>query len=163
MANCNKCGAQIDDNAAVCPSCGAQQNTAADTINAAFSAVNSMGEDFTSQFDRNDIEQNKIIAILSYIFILFLVPLLAAPTSRFARFHANQGLVLFICELVIGFVATIAMIILAFVPIVGGIINWCISGVLMIVFLIFMVLGIINAANGTAKELPVIGKIKILK
>jgi len=31
------------------------------------------------------------------------------------------------------------------------------------VFLVLAVLGIINAANGRAKELPVIGKFKFLK
>jgi len=31
------------------------------------------------------------------------------------------------------------------------------------VFLVLAVLGIVNAANGRAKELPVIGKFKILK
>ena len=32
-----------------------------------------------------------------------------------------------------------------------------------LVFLVLAVIGIINAANGRAKELPVIGKIKLLK
>ena len=32
-----------------------------------------------------------------------------------------------------------------------------------IVFLVLVIIGIINAANGKAKELPVIGKYRILK
>ena len=36
-------------------------------------------------------------------------------------------------------------------------------GLVNLVFLVMLVLGIVNAANGRAKELPVIGKFKILK
>ena len=36
-------------------------------------------------------------------------------------------------------------------------------GLVSIVFAVLAVIGIINAANGKAKELPVIGKFKILK
>lgn len=42
--------------------------------------------------------------------------------------------------------------------IVGGIMGLC-----GLVFLALAILGIVNAASGKAKELPVIGKYKILK
>ena len=38
-----------------------------------------------------------------------------------------------------------------------------IIGLCSLVFLVLAVLGIVNAANGRAKELPVIGKFKFLK
>ena len=50
--------------------------------------------DTTIEFDNQDIQNNKIMAILSYFGILVLVPILAAKESKFARFHANQGLIL---------------------------------------------------------------------
>jgi len=53
--------------------------------------------------DALDIEHNKIFAVLAYIGILFLVPLLAAPQSRFARYHTNQGIVLFLSILILWF------------------------------------------------------------
>lgn len=47
-------------------------------------------------------------------------------------------------------------------PLIGWIFS--IAGSLLGLFcLLFAVLGIINAANGKAKELPIIGKFKILK
>ena len=52
--------------------------------------------DFTGYFDQMDIENNKIISGLSYLGILFFLPLVAAPNSRFGKFHANQSLVLLI-------------------------------------------------------------------
>ena len=50
-----------------------------------------------------DIEHNKIFAVLAYIGVLFPPLLLAAPRSRFARYHTNQGIVLFLSILVIWF------------------------------------------------------------
>lgn len=95
------------------------------------------------------------MAVLAYIGILFLVPLLAAPQSQFARFHANQGLVLFIVDVIFGIVIRVC----AFIPIVG----WIVSSVLGLIAFVFMVLGIVNAASGKGKELPLIGKIRIIK
>ena len=104
MAFCNQCGAQLQDGAAFCPACGAQQGAtsqqAAPQQGQAgqagsgfdFKAMIENTPDFTSQMDPADIEANKPMAILSYIWFLFIVPLVAAPQSKFARFHANQGL-----------------------------------------------------------------------
>ena len=41
-----------------------------------------------------DIEKNKAVGILAYI--LFFIPIIAARDSKFAMYHANQGLALFI-------------------------------------------------------------------
>ncbi|MDP2708963.1 MAG: hypothetical protein Q8O93_02850 [bacterium] len=43
-----------------------------------------------------DIEQHKTIAALSYVWILFLIPLLGKKHSKFCQFHAKQGLILFL-------------------------------------------------------------------
>lgn len=112
----------------------------------------------TADFSQEDITANKVMAIFSYIGFLFIIPLLAAPNSQFAKYHANQGIVLFIVEVV----ASIVFGILGIIPIIG-IITGIIYGLLGIVFFIFAVLGIINAYNGKAKELPLIGGIKLLK
>ena len=37
------------------------------------------------------------------------------------------------------------------------------TGAVGIVFIVFAVIGIVNAAQGIAKELPLVGKIKLLK
>lgn len=118
--------------------------------------------DTTAEFDPNDISQNKAMAILSYLSILVLVPILAAPDSKYAKYHANQGLNLFIVEIAYIVVESILGIIFGLIPVVGGILNG-ILGLVHIVFLVFAILGIINAANGDAKELPIIGKFRLLK
>lgn len=107
--------------------------------------------------DSGDIEQNKVYAILAYLGPLFLVPLLAVPNSRFARYHTNQGIILFIGTVV----ASIGVMVLMMIPFVG-----CIAALLPIMIwgaaLVLMILGIVNAAGGEMKPLPFIGHYKIL-
>lgn len=159
MKKCSKCGAEIEDSAMKCPVCGATQITdqgedLGKKITESFGKFNDTKET-TSEYDSRDIESNKVFAILSYIGILFVVGLIAAPKSKFARFHANQGLVLFITEIVLGIVSGIV----SFIPVVSGIV----SAVVGIISLVYMVIGIYNSASGKAKELPVIGGISIIK
>ena len=138
-----------------------QQQNSQNDFNKAFENLNNT-DDTTYQYDPVDIEQNKMIALFSYIGILFLIPLLAAPNSRFAKYHANQGLVLFILEVAFGIVQGILASILYSI-------SWHLGFIVTIVrtfslaFIILAVLGIINATSGRAKELPIIGKIKIIK
>ena len=101
------------------------------------------------------MEGNKLLAAISYIGILFLVPLLAAKDDAFARYHANQGLVLFIANIA----AAIAGFILGFIPVIGIIVAW----IIRIALFVLMILGIINALKGEMKPLPLIGGIEILK
>lgn len=114
--------------------------------------------DTTAEFDQNDIEQNKVMAILAYLSWLVLIPLFAAKESKFARYHVNQGIVLAIVEIVIWIVFGI----LSRIPFIG-LIFALINALLSLGCFVLAILGIVNAANGKAKELPIIGKIKILK
>jgi len=42
--------------------------------------------------NQKDIEENKVLAIISYFWLLCLIPLLAKKDSPFAQFHAIRGL-----------------------------------------------------------------------
>ena len=102
------------------------------------------------------------MAVLAYFGLLVLIPLFAAKNSRFARFHTNQGLVLCIAAVIYSVIYSIlSSILLA--------ISWRLYFILTIVsvvglfFFVLMIIGIVNAAGGKAKALPVIGKIRILK
>ena len=91
-------------------------------------------------------EDNRVMAILAYIWILFLVPLLAAKGSRFARFHAYQGVALFLLSLLVG--------------IIDRLLPYNLSGLsylLSLAVLVLAIIGIVNAYQGKAKPLPVIG------
>ena len=118
--------------------------------------------DTTSEFDPQDIEKNKFMAILAYFGILVIIPILAAKESKFARFHSNQGLILCITAILYSVAYSIlSSIILA----ISWHLYWLVSivSILGFAFLIWFVIGIINAAQGRAKELPLIGHFKLLK
>lgn len=102
------------------------------------------------QMEASDIEKNRGIAVVAYI--LFFVPLLAAKDSRFAMYHANQGLLLLISAIIVNVVGSI-------IPFLGWLIILPLGNLLVFVLL---VLGILNAAGGKAKPLPLIGKFKII-
>lgn len=155
MRICSSCGNRVDDNAKFCPACGAKTEKASDS-----SSTQSKFEDFisrftntadtTAQYTADDILKNKVMAILAYLGLLFLVPLLAAKDSPFARYHTNQGILLFIVQ-VIGVAATQ-------IPYAG----WLAGALVNLFTTVLLIIGIINAYNGKAKELPVIGKFRIL-
>lgn len=46
-----------------------------------------------------DINENKSIAVLSYLWILCLIPLLGNKNSKFAQFHAKQGFVMLLLSI----------------------------------------------------------------
>ncbi len=188
MKTCNNCGAQVPDEKKFCGACGykftadetnsggtqsqsqnynySQQNgqqnkSGGDFASKANAAFNS-GADHTAEFDPQDIAANKIYGILACFGILFFIPLVAAPQSKYGKFFANQGLLLllasFVCGIAVGIVNAIFAF-LWFIFFVGSLISFIIG---LIPFVLFIIL-LINAANGRAKELPFIGGITIIK
>lgn len=116
-----------------------------------------MNDDFNNdlnkeirEFEPEDIEKNKAMAGLAYL--IFFLPLLAAPDSKFARFHANQGLILLI--LAVG-----GNLVLGIIPIIG----WILLFPFGILVLVLAIIGLMNGFGGKVKELPLIGKIRIIK
>lgn len=103
-----------------------------------------------NSYSTEDIEQGKIMAGLSYL--LFFLPLIVCPESRYARFHANQSLVLLITSIA-------GNVILGFIPGIGPFL----LPIFGIFILVLVVMGLINGFGGKAKQLPVIGKIDIIK
>lgn len=162
MAFCRNCGAEVNDDVKFCPSCGAATGVSdktgfdkkAEEFQRKAAELNNTA-DTTSDFDSDDIVKNKAYAILSYFSVLVLIPLLLAKDSKFARYHANQGLVLFIFEIIGSVIATIVG------AISTGLGSIC-SGLIGLLVFVFIVIGLINAIEGRAKELPVIGNIRIL-
>ena len=97
----------------------------------------------------------KITGIIAYIgFIGWLVAYLAGDKEG-AKFHLNQALVVAI----FGIVCSVAVFVLGFIPVVGGIIGLVVS----ILPLVAMIMGIVFAAQDKEQGIPVIGTFKILK
>jgi uncharacterized membrane protein len=108
------------------------------------------------EVDFEDAEKNKTFGILAYI--IFFIPLIAAKDSPFAKYHANQGLALFLAMIL----SLTALTILSFIPFIGfvfGILHFLVY----IGFVVLVILGILNAAAGKCVPLPVIGGFKLIK
>lgn len=87
-------------------------------------------------------DDGKLWAVLSYIFILWIFPLwVIKPRNAFAVYHAKQGLGLFIVGIVVSLVA--------WIPIIGQLI-W-------LVYVVFWILGLVNAIRGLQKPVPLLG------
>lgn len=181
MVHCTNCGTQIEAGSRFCPSCGAAapqsapnpyqsgQSAYQSAPNAYQGAANAYQPPvMRDSSDSADAQSNKVMGVLAYLGILVLVPIFAAKESRFARFHANQGLVLLIAEVAFSIIYSIVTSILANLLFttgsfgVWGVISALLS-LLSLIFLVLAIIGIINALNGKKKELPIIGKITILK
>lgn len=103
----------------------------------------------TYDFDK-DVKDNKVMAILAYF--IFFLPLIAAKDSKFARFHANQGLIVLIVSIAASIVGAILNSIVPFFSMITSLASLALA-----------IFGVLNAANGEMKELPVVGKISIIK
>ena len=162
MGVCKKCGAVIQPGVQMCPSCGSAMNGGNSAARGKTVSAGRWGADRTVQFDSADIAENKASAAFSYFGILVIVPLFMARGSKYARWHAGQGLAL---------LAASAAYSIAYSVLAGLLlsVSWEFYYVLRIVrlawlaFPLLSVLGAANAINGKAAELPVIGRIRLLK
>ncbi|MEO0108039.1 MAG: DUF4870 domain-containing protein [candidate division WOR-3 bacterium] len=127
---CPKCNQDISDSATTCAYCGA--------------AVRQVAAPLSPSGPQDEIEKAKGIVWLSYVWLLFLVPLLSMKDNNFAKFHAKQGLVMFGYEVVISIVASI-------IPFLGWFIIGPICGLVM---LVLSIIGIVKSLQGEYWKAP---------
>jgi uncharacterized membrane protein len=89
-----------------------------------------------------EVEENRLLAAISYIGILFVVPLLAKNRSKFAMFHCRQGIMVFALEALLSFIA--------WVPNLGPFIY--------LLTLFISIFGFVQAYRGERWKIPLLGK-----
>ena len=96
-------------------------------------------------------DSDRGIAALAYV--IFFLPLLATPDSKFGKYHANQGLLLLIFAITVNVVG-------GAIPIIGWFlilpVGWLVTAVLFLI-------GFAGAIAGKQKPLPLIGNFNIIK
>lgn len=90
-------------------------------------------------------QENMLMAILAYIGPLIIVSFLLAKEDPFVKFHIKQGLLLLIGEVAAWMLAMMFWPLFFLVQIAN------------IFFLVLAVVGIVRAAQGEMKPLPLIG------
>lgn len=124
--------------------------------------------------------KSKVLACLSYLGILVLIPLIAAKDDEFVQFHVRQGAKLTIFGIIILSVVNVVYMIFAISGLFFGVMFYqyieeyiqivfavgfvivavfgIISTIIGIIFLVLCILGIVNACRGLTTPLPIIGK-----
>ena len=151
MAFCAKCGAQLAEGVTFCGACGAPVGAAATPAAMAPAATASAGGGLTSN----------VAGALAYVTIIpAIIFLVMEPYNkdRFIRFHSFQCLFFAASMFVISIPVVILVAVLAFIPVLG----WILDLLLWLVF-IFGSLGLVifmiyKAYNNEMFMVPVIGK-----
>ena len=124
--------------------------------------------------------KSKVLACLSYLGILVLIPLIAAKDDEFVQFHVRQGAKLTIFGIIILSVVRVVYMVFAISGLFFGVMFYqyieeyiqivfavgfvivailgIISTSIGIIFLVLCILGIVNAYRGLTTPLPIIGK-----
>ena len=104
---------------------------------------------------QKEVESGKGMAILAYI--IALIPYFAEKKNKFVRYHAIQGMNIFLVALAYGILAGI----------INGI-TWnaamgnCVNSIFSASYANCN-FGLVNAAQGKMKPVPILGKVKIIK
>ena len=102
--------------------------------------------------------ENKVISAICYfvsttpIILVAVLLIINFNNSDYVKFHANQGLILFVTTAIIG-IFTNVVLDLPFI----------FNTVLYIIAMIIILWGIFNSFMGETKEIPIIGKIDFIK
>ena len=147
MRYCVKCGRQVEDSMNFCPSCGAQ--------------IPKEETHHTYEYGKEE-GTDRVLAVLAYLGLLVFVPILSGSKSEFVRFHANQGLVLFICSVLWNALNWILSRFVWFMD-VGIISLGDLLGIVNLALVVLAIVGIVNACKSKKEELPFIGNIVLFQ
>lgn len=101
----------------------------------------------TSKESSYAFNEKTIMASLSYVGPLVLIPFLTKKDDPFVMFHVRQGLVLFGIEVILMFINMLTFYMLS--PIVA---------VINIILVILSIIGILNALKLKEKQVPMTGR-----
>lgn len=107
----------------------------------------------SGQSTQINLSDSVIMAVLAYLGFLIIIPFLLKKSDSYVKFHIKQGLaylIFVVCLWILS--ALISFIILPILPIFA-----IIFPLLWLLAIALCLIGIINAATGKTKELPLIG------
>ncbi|MHB1769684.1 MAG: DUF4870 domain-containing protein [Minisyncoccota bacterium] len=102
-------------------------------------------------------QKNVLMAAISYLGVLVIIPYIFAKGDSFVKFHVRQGSVLFGIEIVLWVVTSFLgpVWMFFFWPL------WMLWQLLNLGVFILAIVGIVHAVQGNEKELPVVGRFAV--
>lgn len=97
-----------------------------------------------------DVDANRLLAALAWLWVLSVVILLVKKDSAFVQFHARQG------ALVFG-VSVLAWVVLTLLSFLGPL-TWVLQNLVQLVVFIVIVVGFLQALRGRWWAVPVLGR-----
>jgi len=91
-----------------------------------------------------------IMLVLSYLWLLALIPLLVEKDDAEVQWHAKNGLLLFAGEIALW----IALIILSMIPVIGQVLGCGLIPILWLVILVVHIIAIVKALKGERLMIP---------
>ncbi|NLC48563.1 MAG: hypothetical protein GX758_04310, partial [Tenericutes bacterium] len=121
-----------------------------------------------ASFSLDDVELNKKYAILCYIGFLFLYPMTKKEirSSSYMLFHINQGINLFIFDIIVFVICGILNSMFTKVYAYSSSTPILVSFICYMLYCLAIILslyGVINTFNGKSRELPVIFNFNLIK
>ncbi len=106
---------------------------------------------------REEIEGGRLLAAVAYLPGLCFVGLLGAPENRYVGFHARQGFLLFLLEVVACIALAVYDASLGRIPLLGFLIGAVVRFVLGFGFLGATIYGAVKGATGEMARIPYLG------
>lgn len=121
-----------------------------------------------NEFEKEEVNKFKNLATASYIpFVsLFLIFTGKYKKSKYLFFHTNQGLIVTVLFIAVFFFTKIlGSMFTGSSLIVNSAPGWveAINATLYFLVILLILFGTVNTVNNNSKELPIVGKIKLLK
>ena len=177
---CSNCGSEIEKKYKFCPKCGEKIDINNEEVKPKRGRKKKIVEEVTTvELDSEDnsleVSSNeKLLGILSYLGILSLIPYFCSDKSEFVKYHATQGLNLFLVSIVyyvlnhLLSLIKITKTVVSFNGVVGtGRVTPFIIRFPLLMWGIFLciisIMGIIYVCQGEKKDLPVVKDVKIIK
>lgn len=138
---CLNCGKNIPNIYEYCPHCG-------------YKIKIESSDDKKEKTSKEEIDTGKGMAIVCYLNLLVIIPLIFEKNNNFVRYHINQGLSLCLFTIVTGVIKLMLNDFLLY--------SYIFVILMALLIIIMMVIGIKNVCSGEEKPLPIIGNFNLL-
>lgn len=106
----------------------------------------------------DEIARGRLLASVAYLPGLCFIGLLGAPDNRYVGFHARQGFLLLLLEVVVAIALAIYDGSIGMIPVVGFLVGALLKFILWMSILALTVYGVVKGASGEMARIPVLGE-----